>query len=677
MAKSIQERMLKPLNKKQQDTLLQKNETLITRYKQHWEPIFDSEFSNYRQLASGKLPLTVAAQLKKDKYIGKAKLVPRLIADHIEDKTSSIMNATLNRTDPFRFVGQSDGDGVNAENGRKLVMYDWQFTKFKLEARKAIRDCGILGGGWLQRNHFRDRRLKQTFGGNRSFTPNDFDTVYIGPKFSYIRSEMMLPEPNPPGLDFANITSLVKVMAVPISSIMKETVSGGLYSKYSKNAKLIKAEDYDPEPETRNLVSSDHKTKGVPEIEEDFKVLITEWWTSMLDIFGNPLPVWHITTVANWQQNPQFLRCEIDPMANGKHPFYFVRMFDPPEPRLYGSSLAEKLYPSFLEAYFKRNQRIDLVNSASKRAGVMMGPRSAFPPDFITANKDQIVYTNNGKDITVLPTDLSAYQFMMNDELKIEKDAERTAATNPVSMGTSPVRRETATTTATLDQNAKMRTLDPVGYVEQTLICPAAEDSLEHNIVLVPDPYIGRVLGSEREPQFFRFSRRDILGRFDAHCAGSSEITPKAVKMANMTSMIQTYANLPVQFDWSKIALWHFKLSEFPDPETVIITPSNEAQNIERENGMLSVGVPIIPLMHENHQNHIAGHQQYAEQMIQQGADPNGPEISNMTTHNQMHNQMLAQKQGALSQAPQQGSFENVGQLLNDVGSDNQVTAGG
>lgn len=671
MAKKI--RYDKPLPSKEQDRLLQKAETTVRRYKDHWDKLYTGDFINYRRLAAGKLPDGIEEKLKKKKYTGKAKLVPRIVADHVEDKVGSVMNATLNREFPFRFIGQSEGDSENAENARKLVMHNWQFTKFKMQARKTIRDAGIVGAGWLERTHFIDRRLKRAYGGIKGYESADFDTVYIGAKFNYVRTEMVYPEPQPPGLDFGRITGIVKMMSVPISAIRKEGMEGGLYYKYAKNIKNIKAEDYKTDTETQYSISDDHSVVGDSETELDYKALVVDWWTSLLDLFGNELPVWHVTTIANWGMNPQLLRCGIDPMGNGKHPFYMCRLFDPSEPRLMGTGLPEKLYQHFLEAYYKRNQRINLINSASKRAGLLLGPRSAFPPDFIEANADLIIYSNNGRDITHLPTDLSAYQYMLREEEKVEKDAERTAATNPISMGLSPERRETATTTATLDQNAKQRTLDPVGLVEQTLICPAAEDTHEHNLILVPEPYIGRVLGTDRQPQFFKFSRADILGRFDAICQGSSEVTPKAMKLANYNAMVQTYANLPVQIDWGKFAVAHFKLAEIGDAEGVVITSEIEQENIARENGAMSNGIPWLPLPHEDHQTHIGGHQQYIQLMLSQGADPQDPGILTIQSHNKMHYQMMAMKQGALAQGAQQGSFADMGELLNRVGTDNMA----
>ena len=671
----------KPLTGKLLDRLMQKAETTIQRYRDHWDKLYTGSFRDYRQLAAGQLPDGPKSKLEKPKYTGKAKLVPRMIADHVEDKVTSIMNATLNRSQPFRFSGNSEGDDQNAERARKLVMHNWQFkfnggSNFKMQARKAIRDAGIVGTGWLQRSHFMDRRLKRVFGGSDAYKAKNFDTVYVGARFDHIRSEMMYPEPTPPGLDFGRITSIVKDMSVSISSIRKEGMKGGLYHRYAKNIKNIKAEDYKFDTETKYSISDDHNTGGDPELETDYKAQVTEWWTSLLDIFGNELPVWHVTAIANWETNPQLIRCSIDPMGNGKHPFYRVIMFEPAEPRLNGTCLPEKLYHHFLEAFYKRNQRINLINSASKRAGILIGPRSAFPPEFIEANADMIVYSNNAREITHLETDLSAYQHMLKEEEKTEKDAQWTAATNPISMGLSPVRRETATTTATLDQNSKLRTLDPVSLIEQTLICPAAEDTHEHNLILVPEPYIGRVLGTDRQPQFFKFSRVDILGRFDATCEGSSEVTPKALKLANLNAMLSLYSGLPVELDLGKIAKVHWKLAEFPDAEGIVITPSTQQANIQRENEAMAEGVPWLPLPHEDGQTHIGGHQQYIHRLLQQGKGPDDPGIIAIQQHIQMTLQLMGMKQGALAQQGQQPSFSNMGDLLGRTGSDNMPRPG-
>lgn len=672
MAKAYDKNKVLPI--KGQEKLISQATDTIRRYVDHWNPLYTGAFRDYRTMAARKMPDSVMDKLKANKYTGKAKLVPGLIADHIEAKTTSVMNNTLNRNEPFKFAGQDEKDQPNAENGRKLVMYNWQFTNFKMEARKAVRDAGIVGTGWMVRSHYVDRRLRRDFGGADPYVKENFDEVYIGPRFHYRRAEMMYPEPKPPGLDFNRITSIVEIFSLPITAIRKEGVNGGLFEKYRSNIKNILKEDYKPDSETKFSLSDDHSTGESADIETDFKVLVANWWTSLLDIYGNETPAWHRTTIANWETNPQLLACDIDPMGNGKHPFYCVTMFDPPEPRLNGASLTEKLYNIFLENFYKRNQRIDLINRAAKRAGLLIGPRSSFPTEFIEANKDLLVFSSDGRGITALPIELGAYQHMMMEEEKTEKDADSTARTNPVTRGLTAQRRETATTTATLDQNAKEQTLDPIAMIEQTLIIPAAEDSHEHNLILVPEPYIGRVLGSDRQPQFFSFSRRDILGRFDAICLGSSEVTPKALKLANLNAMVDRYSRLPVEIDWGKVAKRHWEMAEFG--EDVVITTSIQDDNIQRENEAMADGVTWLPLPHEDHQRHIGGHQQYIRLLMSKGMTKDDEGMVAIMMHIKMHLQLMGEQQGALAQQGQAPSYENMGELLDRTNTDNMARVG-
>jgi hypothetical protein len=680
----------KVLSKEQQEKLLTQATTIIRAYKDHQDKVYLKDFRDYRLLAAGKMPIGVEERLKKEKYKKMAKLIPRLVADHCEDKVGMVMNETVNRPEPFRFQGINTDDQINAENARKLVMHGWNhvapgYAGAKAEFRLTVRDAAVLGGGWLERSHWIDRRLRVQYGGNASYTSRDFDVIYVGPRWKYIRSEMMYPQPKPPEMRFETATGFVKLLTVPISFIRKEGLRGGLYAKYAKNIRNIKKDDYKSDAETQYATSSDHKEETAADFTTDFNVLIAEWWTSMLDIFGNDLPVWHVTTIANWEQNPQVLRCDIDPLGNGRHPFLFVRLFDYSEPRLYGPSIPERLYQYFLEGFYKRNQRINLLNIAIRRAGMLIGPRASFPPDFIEAEGDKIVFAaGSGKDVQSLPIELGAYQHLMAEEQKTERDAERTSATNPVQMGQTPTRREAATTTAILDQNATERTRGPVAMVEDTMIRPAAQDSHEHYLIFVPEPFIGRVLGPDRSPQFFRFSRADILGHFDAYCQGSSEVTPKAIRLANMNAMAQTYAGLPVQLDWNEFAREHFKVAEIPNIDHIVIMPSNTQAEIERENGALSNGETWIPLPHEDHQAHIAGHQQYAMNMITTGQHQGieakeimrTPGFQMLQQHSQMHYQMLMQKQGVMSQSKQQASFGQMSDLLDRLGSDNMARIG-
>jgi hypothetical protein len=182
-------------------------------------------------------------------------------------------------------------------------------------------------------------------------------------------------------------------------------------------------------------------------------------------------------------------------------------------------------------------------------------------------------------------------------------------------------------------------------------------------------------LGNDRSPQFFKFSRADILGRFDAICLGSSEITPKALKLANLNAMVDRYSRgVPVEIDWGKVAQKHWEMAEFPD--AVVITESVQNANIERENEALIEGVAWLPLPHEDHQRHIGGHQKALMQLVVGGAPQDHIGVVAVKQHIQLHLQLMAEQQGALAQQGAAPSYQGMGELLDTVNTDSNLRIG-
>ena len=664
----------KALTPKKQDSFLNENLEIIKVFTDFWTPKYQGPIQDYRRMAAGKLPTLVEERMKKaDPKNKKSQLIPNMIADHCATKTAALINDTINNPDNFHFVGTEDADAPNAPNAEMVVKHQFRETNFKARARLAVNDAVITGMGFLERRHYVKRLLKRKYGGYATITANDYDIVFVGPSWDYARTEMIYLDSR--AREFDKIRGYVKYSEVPYSSIVKNSYRDGMYERYAKNIKNIKANDYDPDFQHKFDTSSDHDMEAALNTGRDFMVLIAEFWTSMINMDDLDVPAWHLTTIANPIANPQLLRFDMDPMGNGNHPLRMFKIFDYSEPRMAGWALPEQLVTLFLEQFYKTNQRINMTNMAVRRGGILMGPRSAFPAEFLAAEADKMAFTNgSAKDIQTLPVDLQAYQHLMNESMNLDLQAEKKAKTNPVSMGQFPGSRQTATTTATVDQRAKEATLDPVARVEET-ISQCALDNHEHTLFLVPEPYVGRVVGPGRSPVFFRFSRTDIAGHFDIICEGSSQITPKALRMANGVALFQQFAAAGVQFSKQKMGRTLLKLAEFPGAESIVAEESEEPQRIERENGMMSNGIPVQPLAFEDHQAHIYGHQAYITQLLQSGAHAKSPAVMMILMHIQMHIQLAAQSQGALDFAGGNGqeqlpTFGDQGDMLNDYNSD-------
>ncbi len=671
------------LSKKKEDELVKKAVAVIDRWKTWWDTkLYKAYFPDFRRMAEGKLPKKIEDDLKQTKYKRHSKLVPRLIPDSIDDMTSKLFNSLFNREKIFDFVGRiNPEDHDQAADARNVVQYDWDFEfsdslKAKMELRKAIKDSVTVGGGFVERQHTVERVLSPRYVGGE-YKANHFDVVYVGPKWVWIRTEMIYLDPTT--RIFEKRSGYIKLLMTSISSIKKEGVEGGLYHGYKKNIKNIERGDYDENIEEAYDTGDDHRASADADEAPDFKVLLAEWWTSV-DPLKEVLTE-HVVTIANPWNKPQLLRYGRDPMQTGKDPLRMCIVY-PREDRVFGNCLPEMLKDYMLEMAYKQNQRINLINKAAAVGGTIFGNISQlFGKNTVLADFGNIVNTR-GSDVKDIRIDLSAYQFLMIEEDRIAKKADKTAATNPVTAGLEASRRETATTTATIDQNAKRRTNDPIGMVEDTLIKPCAKDTLLHEFLLGEESKWIRVLGQDRKWIFKNIKREDILGNYDVVCHASSEIIPEAIRLANMNSMAQMYLNSSLDYDRQEFGRQHFKMAEIPGADRMVSDITLEQERVERENGMLADGVPVVPIEKENHSFHVIGHMKAAQEFGGLEPDPADPIMLNFERHIQIHLQMqaaLSGQQGGLTvgNVPQQPSFDNMGDLLSRVGTDNRTRLGG
>lgn len=670
-----------PLSKKKEEKLVQKTVDVIDQWKNWWDgKLYKGFFPDYRRMADGKLPQVIEDKLSADKYKRRAKLVPRLIPDAISDMTSKLFNALFNRDKLFDFVGRINAeDDDKAADAYHVVKHDWDFEfadlmPTKIEFRKALRDSVTVGGGFVERQHHTERILSPRYIGGE-YKASHFETVYVGPRYVWIRAEMIYVDPTT--RIFKKRSGYIKLLTTSISAIRKEAVEGGLYEEYKKNVKNIQKGDFDPDLEATYDPSDDHRGNQQDDEAPDFKVTLGEWWTSIDPL--KEILTEHVVTIANPLKTPLLLRYDRDPMQTGKDPLEMCVVY-PDDTRLFGKCIPEMQQDYMLEMFYKRNQRIDLINRAKAIGGTTFGNTSAFNKNTLLV-KEGLFVNMRGSDMKHIPLDLTAYPHLMAEEDRIRKDADRTAATNPVTMGLEASRRETATTTATIDENAKRRSNDPISMAEDTLIRPCAKGSLIHEYVLGSEEKWVRILGRDRKWIFKNIRREDILGNFDVVCHASTEILARAVKQANMNAMGQMYMNSAVEFDRQEFAREHFKLSEIPNADRIVSDVTLEKERIARENSMLIAGIGIKPLMKENHSQHVIGHLTALQEMLGQDGDPNEPMAVPLKTHAQIHVQMQATisgQQGGLvaGNVAQQPSFDNTGSLLDRIGTDNRSRIG-
>jgi len=661
------------LTPKKQKALLGEQTELITTYKNHWDKTYKGSFNDYRMMADGEMPKKVAAELKKTRYKRASKLIPRVIPDGIDYLRTIIVDALFNRAEVFGLAGRGSEDHVRAEFANALVHYEFDITDVEDQFDKIIEDACTLGGGFGEINHWEDRRLNPGYTGkDGEFSRNDYKTIYAGPRLVYQKAESIFLTP---GIkDFDKISAYARLFATNISNIQMLTDKGSQYHEYAKNVPKIKASHFDIDGDQENDTQTDHERDSQDVHTKDFQVQLAVVWEKRPPVDGS-VPQWHRTIIANYKHNPILLEFEKDPMKTGKHPLVMCRIY-PKNNRVYGEGVPEKVYNYMLEKFHKRNQRIDFVNLAHILGGTIFAPQGLLDKKALLLDElGKIINVNAGNvknDISTIALDLAPLQSSLQEELLVDNDIEKTLATNKVSMGQGTGQRESATEVYTVDQNAKVRANSPIRAVEKTLLKPTVKGYLIHSQLFMPEEFAIRVTGRDMGKIAFKdLKRSDILGQFDVKCNASRELLTRAMKQALMDRVIQTYSGNPrVQLNWQRLAREHFELLEIPDVDVIVPDMGDEAQRIDRENGMLMNGNPIEALLFEPHEEHMIKHME-AKQTAQilAGSGQILPEIITVIdAHIQDHERKRAILNGETGQGDQVSSPTNPGQVMERTG---------
>lgn len=597
--------------KKQKNTIARLRERIQT-WKNHWDKIFKDIFADHRRMANGWLPDDIAQRLKGSDYYYNSKLVPRIVPDAIQYMKAISSNQLLNRDMTFEFVGLRGEDPQRAEDANDLVEDQFKRTKFKSVVEKLTEDCLEVGICFQERRHWRDIRPVVKYARNKKtkkkeLVRNNFQTIFEGPRAYRLRPEMVYLDPDVRDPDLK--PEYVKHMVKTISEIRKE--ADGLYKDFADNIKKIKAGDYDPTVAYEYDQQDDHKTtnKEPKKKDEDFLVLYTECWFRLQNPETN-IPVITCIGIANYNNKPYMLRYDIDPMQTGENPLEIGRIY-PRNDRMIGESVPEKIESYLLAKFYARNSRIDLVNLARDVTGILLLSGSLGDIDSLLTKRKRIikVLSMQAGDIKDIKLDTSAIPHLMNEELLIDRDVDRTLATAPPAMGQTPMRRETATAIHIMNENSQIMSNYPLRQIEDSIIKPAALGFLIHSQLLMPERFKVRVLGKYRSFSWRNMKRADILGVFDVNCYGSSEILAKGVKVSLLNKFVQTWsANPNVRIDWQGIAREDLKLLELPSGDRYVPDTSFDVAFAEREDGMLIQGIVVHAVEQDNHGVHITSH---------------------------------------------------------------------
>lgn len=651
---------------------------LTKELKTIWDKTYLGAFVDYRRVCDGKLPQTMENIYNGRDYKRRSKLKPRLIADILKDLVAYTSHTLFAKGDAFEFIPFEKNDVDGAEWANKLVSYSWLRTKVKLAAKSIIRDAGKLGGGFGRIEQYTDWRFRPRVvkDGVEQFDENnmpvsDNQILYRGGRLVRICPETVYPE----NIScFENIGACPVVMSVPLSKIQAEAQNErGLYYNYRHNVKKIKRFDFqNPEQEYNQDTEHDDNHYRL----KDYPVQVAEIWQRMR--YGkDDVATWYCITIANYGSGtPLVIRFARDPMGTGTHPFIMCRIF-PRDDRMYGDSIAEMLMDLFLEKFHKKNQRIDFVNYMIAVHGTIFGKTNQIATDNLIFKMGKFIQLRSGqpKDLHTVTLPTEAIVATIQEEGMIDKEAAEAMASNKITSGKDPARREAATTNAIIDENAKIRQTEPISNIEETLVKPVANAYLLQCQLYMPASMRIRILG-EKGYEWQDARRKDILGRYDVICRASTEILPRALKQANMNAMIQTYVPVLGQsLDLFEIFKVHAELNEIPNAHKWIKDTSHIEADIKREEDfMVATGQPWIALKHEPHIQHLNSHADLINQLYTE--NPDNPAIEALENHITQHQKLLSIQQGQ-TQVGGQPRADNMGDYLNNTSAEIAPKAAG
>jgi hypothetical protein len=600
------------LGTKAQEEMIARVKERYTDWKEYWDAkIFKPLFSDYRRMANGYLPDKMAKALAHTDYDYNSKLIPRVIPDAIQYMKAIASNSLFNRDMVFEFHGVRKEDSQRAPDANDLVNWIFEHTEFMDTAEQLIEDALEVGICYMERRHWRDMRPVVKYGrnkfGRKILLRNSLETIFDGPCWYRLRPEMVYLDPDK--RHPKQKPEYAKTMQSTIGHARAEAT--GLYREYADNIPKIEPGHYDPTAIYENDQVSDHRgTDSEPrKADENFPFLYTEQWFEIQHKNMN-VPIITCIGIANYNTTPQLLRFDIDPMQTGESGLEIGRIY-PRNDRMIGECVPEKIKSYMLAKFYARNQRIDLVNLARDVTGILFASGEIGDIDSLVTRRKRIIKMHSSlpaemKDIKL---DTTPIPHLQAEEAFIDSDIEKTLATNRITMGQTPSRRETATAIAVVNENSQIMSNYPLRQIEKSIIKPGAMGYLIHSQLLMPEKFKARILGKYRAPEWKDMKRSDILGVFDVKCYGSSEILAKGVKQALMDKFVQTWsANPHVRADWQGLMRENLKMSEVPAADRYVPETSFDLAYAERENGMMINGVVIKAIEEDNHPIHQQEH---------------------------------------------------------------------
>lgn len=291
-----------------------------------------------------------------------------------------------------------------------------------------------------------------------------------------------------------------------------------------------------------------------------------------------------------------------------------------------GESAIGIIEDNFLEKFGIRNQRSDARQVSINPQYLSDDPNC--PPQFESA-PGRIHRVSSGRLNSYKPLewkDETDKTFV--EEKYVTQEMKEALGLSNVFMGLAPERKETATTQMILQQNAATDLQFTTSLVEGRVVCGDVRAQMTLNNKLMPDVLPDAYAGVNFHPS-------ELLSHAVVTALGLSQSISKTVMVANITGLMNQWLNVPQlerDVNWVELARRQVNAMELPDPDGILPDPKKKDIPIDKENWLMSQGVPVPVDDEEDHMYHRVKHMKFAKE-----AELGQNELNLLTMHIEEH----------------------------------------
>ena len=338
--------------------------------------------------------------------------------------------------------------------------------------------------------------------------------------------------------------------------------------------------------------------------------------------------------------------------------------------RLFTMGVIEPLFDTWIEKFIKRNQSLD---EASRRTyDIYIGDKSACQdlPDVLERIPDQIYTVDlmaSGAQkvddvLKPLERQSSGHDTFVQAE-SLTGDLQKGAGVNDYTQGIDPQRKETATAVSELVAGGRAITEQIAKHLKDTFLAPAWRKHL-----ILWDFFNGHQsqIIYDQQGQNHQIEPGDIGAVYNIEIDIATSMERPALQR-RMVEILPVIMNDPF-YDPYEVRRTANEVLSLPNAQRLMVPNEHLMTIILRENLAMGAGVPQPVSPFDNHNKHIQGHMEYAQQMAASSGGQLHPQIEQLfMAHLQEHQFYIEQMSAGLGNTKEMGG--NAGRMVEPEGA--------